>query len=142
VADQRRHVAQPAVQLAALAGDRQRFGLRVLRQCPGDRPCAELWDNTTGLHPYLESDASLVIPNHFHAVFTLTREGFLRSVNVLRPPTRGTNPARTALRRSQRARLPISGFRCPLGKAGRVRKEGVARCAPPRLDLPVQGMSS
>jgi REP-associated tyrosine transposase len=36
------------------------------------------WQATIALRPYLESNASVVMPNHFHAVFTLTREGILR----------------------------------------------------------------
>jgi REP element-mobilizing transposase RayT len=36
------------------------------------------WEATVRQRPYLESNAAVVMPNHFHALFTLTREGFLR----------------------------------------------------------------
>ncbi len=33
------------------------------------------WQRTAWLRPYVESDAFVVMPNHFHALFTLLREG-------------------------------------------------------------------
>ena len=36
---------------------------------------AEEWQRTVLLRPYVESDAFVVMPNHFHALFTLLREG-------------------------------------------------------------------
>jgi REP element-mobilizing transposase RayT len=33
------------------------------------------WTETIRKRPYLESNAAIVMPNHFHAVFTLTRDG-------------------------------------------------------------------
>lgn len=55
------------------------------------------WAETIRKRPYLESNAAIVMPNHFHAVFTLTRDGIdgiegrgVACYGVLRPPTAGT----------------------------------------------------
>jgi hypothetical protein len=69
---------------------------------------AREWEATMRQRPYIESNAAVVMSNHFHAVFTLTREGFLRrGVACYAPPRAGTEAARSALGWGQRTRLQV-----------------------------------
>ncbi len=39
---------------------------------------AKEWERTASLRPYVESQVFVVMPNHFHALFTLLRDGMFR----------------------------------------------------------------
>ena len=39
---------------------------------------AQEWERTASLRPYVESQVFVVMPNHFHALFTLMRDGMFR----------------------------------------------------------------
>lgn len=47
----------------------------MVRLSPLGRVVVREWTETIRKRPYLKSNAAIVMPNHFHAVFTLTRDG-------------------------------------------------------------------
>ena len=84
---------------------------------------AKEWERTASLRPYVESQVFVVMPNHFHALFTLLRDGMFRD-DAGRP-------------RTDRWDTLIGPERQSVGAIVRAFKSAVTRRA--RMDLGHQG---
>lgn len=75
-----------------------------------------LWLETPAIRPNVELSEWVIMPNHFHAVLTITRRGVVRRGVLQYAPTTNTNARKTLQSPSQTIGAIVRGFKSAVTK--------------------------